>query len=67
MGISRQRFLILSEYLATTVRSIIGVMMIPTLAASLGAPTPSQDQSPNLKPNQSTTVTIAGMSATWLA
>jgi hypothetical protein len=60
MGSSRQRFLILSEYLATTVRSIIGVMMIPTLAASLGAPTPSQDHRPNLKPNQSTTVTISG-------
>ncbi|MGA7908864.1 MAG: hypothetical protein WCA16_15755 [Candidatus Sulfotelmatobacter sp.] len=60
MAISRQRFLILSGYLATTARSIIGVMMIPTLAASLGAQTPSQDQSPNLKPNKSTTVTISG-------
>jgi len=40
-------------------------MTIAILTVSLSAQTVSQDQSPNLKPNKSTTVTISGMSATW--
>ena len=60
MAISRQRFLILSECLTTTVRPIVGVLTIAILTLSLSGQTASQDQSANLKPNKSTTVTIIG-------
>jgi hypothetical protein len=60
MAIGRQRFLILSEYLTTTVRPIVGVLTIAILALSLSGHTASPDPSANLKPNKSTTVTISG-------
>jgi hypothetical protein len=60
MAISRPRFLILSGYLTRRVRSIVGVLTIGILTVSLCAQTTSPDQSANLKPNKSTTVTISG-------
>jgi len=60
MAISRQRFLILSEYLTKRVNPIVRVLTIAILTVSLSAQTASQDQSADLKPNKSTTVTISG-------
>lgn len=59
MTISVQRFLILSGYL-TRLRPILGVLAIAILTVSLSAQTAPPDQSANLKPNKSTTVTISG-------
>jgi hypothetical protein len=59
MAISRQRFLVLSGYLTTRVRPIVGILTIAILTVSLSAQTASQDQSANLKPNKSTSVTIS--------
>jgi len=58
MTISRQRFLILSGHLTT--RSIVGFLTIAVLTVSMSAQTASPDQSADLKPNKSTTVTISG-------
>ena len=44
----------------TTMRPIIGVLTIAILTVSPCAQTTSADQSANLKPNKSTTVTISG-------
>jgi hypothetical protein len=60
MAIRRPRFLIWSEYLTRRVRSIVGVLTIGILTVSLWPQTTSPDQSANLKPNKSTTVTISG-------
>jgi hypothetical protein len=60
MAISRQRPLVLSGYLTTRVRPIVGILTIAILTVSLSAQTASQDQSVDLKPNKSTTVTISG-------
>jgi len=60
MVISRPRFLIWSGYLTRRVRSIAEVLTIGILTVSLCAQTTSPDQSANLKPNKSTTVTISG-------
>lgn len=58
MTISSQRFLILSGHLTT--RPIVGFLTIAILAVALSAQTASQDQSADLKPNQSIPVTISG-------
>lgn len=60
MTISRQRFLVLSGYLPTRVRPIVGILTIAILTVSLCAQTASPDQSADLKPNKSTTVIISG-------
>ena len=44
----------------TTMRPIIGILTIAILTVSPRAQTTSADQSANLKPNKSTTVTISG-------
>jgi hypothetical protein len=49
-----------ARYLTAKVRLIVGLLTIAILSVSLWAQTASPDQSANLKPNKSTTVTISG-------
>jgi hypothetical protein len=60
MAIGNHIFLVLPGCLIAGVRPIAGVLMIALLAVSLCAQTTPPDQSADLKPNQSTTVTISG-------
>jgi len=59
MAISGRRFKVLARYL-TRVRPIVGVLTIAILPVSLYAQSMPPDQSADLKPSKSTTVTFKG-------
>jgi hypothetical protein len=60
MAISRHRFQVWARCVTTRVRLIVGVLTITILAGLLCAQTAPSDQSADLKPSKSTTVTFSG-------